>query len=124
MDGIGNRNTRDVSIDGVDASARQVMERLGGSLPARCPIAVAVGIEGLSGLSGFEVEGFRYRHQLQGVWALVGMLCGEGVVKCGGKSVNTKPGSTSFHQGGHFKRRTQGSAHGVLHAFCSAAAIR
>jgi len=80
-------------INGADASAVAVIDRLAGTLAPGNALAAAVGIESLSGLSGFEKPGFTWPHRLDGVWAWVGMAQGEGEVVCGKTMIRTRPGT-------------------------------
>lgn len=46
-----------------------MIDRLAGTLAPGNALVAAVGIESLSGLSGFEKPGFTWRHRPDGVWA-------------------------------------------------------
>jgi len=81
------------TISGTDRSAEMVLERMGGSLPPDHPIAVAAGLETLSGLTGFEKEGFSWSHCFPGLWVLAVLESGEGNVTCGGRKFRVAPGT-------------------------------
>ncbi len=80
-------------IEGSDASSDSVIERMGGTLPKGNAIAISAGVEGLAALSGFEKEGFSYRHCIEDVWAFVVLVSGEGSVECKGRTYQLKPGT-------------------------------
>jgi len=80
-------------INGADASAVAVIDRLAGTLAPGNALAAAVGFESLSGISGLEKPGFTWRHRLDGVWAWVGMIQGEGEVECSGEVIHARPGT-------------------------------
>lgn len=74
-----------------DHSVSTVKERMGGSLSSS-PAASSLGFECISGISGFEMEKFQFKHCLPDVWTIVAIVSGEGHVKCINQDIQASPG--------------------------------
>lgn len=74
-----------------DNSVSTVKERMGGSLNSY-PVACSLGFECISGVSGFEVEKFQFKHCMPDIWTIVAIISGEGHVKCMNQDIHAGAG--------------------------------